>query len=219
MEPKVLVSVDLKWDEFGNVSHTLDAKVPANEYQKSDVVALSVVLLTGSQLGILPPSYALQVCDRILRHLDGLPLNPEPIQYPLSGARIELVQKDGTIVCLFHPSFLGGGTMEPEEAVSRLLGNLPLHLAQILTGELACFYRAGLLIVVNYYLTQGLPKGISRGIFSRGNFNQQKVQFAMLGFNETIYPHWKGGLNMPSSIFSERLEEARSQYKKMMAEF
>ncbi|MCH8338910.1 MAG: hypothetical protein IH858_08745 [Chloroflexi bacterium] len=109
--------------------------------------------------------------------------------------------------------------MEPEEAVARLLGNLPLYLASELSGELARFLKAGLLIVTNYYLTQGLAKGISRRIFSRGKFNQQRVQFAMLAFNETIYPHWKGGLNIPATTFSEKLEEARTHYKKMVAEF
>lgn len=219
MAQQVLASVDLVWDEFGNVEHTLDSKVPTSEYQRSDAVALSVVLLTGSQLGILPPNYGLQLCDRIMRHLEGLPLNPEPIQGPLSDARIDLVLKERTIVCLFHPNFLGSGTMEPEEAVVRVLGNLPLYLSEILTGELARFYVAGLLVVVYFYLTEGLPKGISRGIFSRGKFNQQRVQFAMLEFNETVYPQWKSGLNMPTSIFSERLSEARSQYKRMIAKF
>ena len=219
MEPKLLASVGIEWDEFGTISHTIDSEVPANDYQRADALALAVVLLTGSQLGILTPTYGLQVCDRILRHLDGLPLNPEPIQYPLSGARIELVQKGTTIVCLFHPTILGGGTMEPEEAVARLLGNLPLYLHRTLSGELAQFYKAGLLIVVNFYLTQALPKGTSRGLFSSGEFAQQPVQFAMLAFNETIYPHWRRGLGISESIFSDKLREARNHYKKLIPRF
>ena len=215
----VLASINLSWDEFGAVSHKLHSNIPANEYQRSDALALSVVLLIGSQLGILRPSYGLRVCDRILRFLEGLSLNPEPIQLSLSGARINLHQKYKTIVCTFHPNFVAAGTMEPEEAVARLLGNLPLHLAGIEMGEITRFFKAGLLMVVSYYLSEGLPRGTSRGIFSRRGFNQQNVQFAMLGFNECIYPHWSRSLNIPKTRFEEKLAEARANYKKLVAEF
>jgi len=215
----VLASINLSWDEFGAVSHNLHSNVTANEYQKSDALALSVVLLTGSQLGILRPRYGLQVCDRILRFLEGLPLNPKQIQYPLSGARIDLHQKHETVVCTFHPKYVAAGTMEPEEAVARLLGNLPLHLSGIEMGEIVRFFKAGLQIVVSCYLSEGLPGGISRGIFSRRRFKQQNVQFVMLSFNELIYPYWSRGLNIPKVKFEERLTEARANYRKLVSEF
>jgi hypothetical protein len=219
MSLPTLASINLEWDEVGSVSHKLHSNIPANDYQEFDALALSVVLLTGSQLGILPPAYGLQVIDRILKYLDGLPLNPEPIQYPLSSARIDLHEKGKTMVCAFHPNFLGGGTMQPEESVSRLLGNLPVHLDKVLQGELNRFFKTGLLIVSIYYLSEALPKGQSRGLFSSGRFNQQKVQMAMLAFNETVYPHWSGGLNLPQPIFTQELVKAKSIYKKHVSKF
>jgi len=222
MVSKVIASVNLQWNEFGYISHSMQFNVSANDYQKSDGELLSVVLLTGNQLGILPPRYGLHVCDRIICFLDNQALNPEPIQYPLSKARIDLIVKKKTILCTFDPTFISRGTMEPEKAVSHLLGNLPpylagrLNLARKLDVELDRFFRVGLLIVINYYLTEAFPKGISRGLFSRKGFNQVKVQFDMLAFVGDIYPHWSGGLNISERVFGEILEETRSQYKIML---
>lgn len=225
MVSKVIASVNLQWDECGIITHSMQFNISANDYQKSDGLLLSVVLLTGTQLGILPPRYGLHVCDRIFCFLDGQTLNPEPIQYPLSKARIDLIEKKKTIVCTFEPTFIRRGTMEPEEAVSRLLGNLPPYLASRLNLasksdiELDRFFRVGLLSVINYYLTEAFPKGMTRGLFSRRDFKQVKVQFDMLAFVGSIYPHWSGGLIIPERLFGAKLEEARSQHNIMTGKF
>jgi len=219
MTTKDIASVNFEWDEFGLISHSMQLFVTANAYQKTNRLLLSVVLLTGNQLGILSPRYSAHSCERLFHFLDGLPLNPEPILYPLSKARITLIQKNRTMVCTFDPTFIREGSMEPAEAVSRLLGNLPpylagrLDLSNRLDKELDRKFRLGLLSVVYYYLFEALPKGLSRGLFSRKRFKQTRVQFDMLGFVESIFPQWSGGLNFSTEVFIARLEEAKSQYK------
>lgn len=193
--------------------------MPANEYQRADALALGDVLFTGSQLGILHPKYSLHVCDRILLFLEGESLQPEPIHDPLYGGRIDLVQKGNTIVCTFHPDIRASGTMEMDEAVSRLLGNLPGYVSTQMIKDIEGFLRVGLLMVMNYYLAIMLPTGISKRFFSSGKFKQQKAQFAMLDFNEEIYPRWKLGLNADPENFNNLLEEARRYHNKMIKEF
>lgn len=218
MGSNILGSIELSWDDRGNLSHCMHSNIPANDYQKADALALAAVLLTGSQLGILPPRYSLKVCDRILDFIEGKTRIPEPIECPLNGGRVELVQRRSTVVCKFHPIILKRGSMEIEEAVSRLLGNLPQYVSSQMIDDIGSFFRTGILIVVHYYLTQTLPIGISRGVFSKRRFKQHKAQYTMLDFNKTIYPHWQGGLNIPEEIFKENLEESRKYLTKMYKE-
>lgn len=218
MNSNVLGSIKFQWDDRGNLSHSLDSNIPANDYQKSDALALAAVILTGSQLGLLPPKHSLTVCDRILSFIEGKTLAPEPIEHPLDGGKVNLVQRGSTVVCTFHPIILRKGSMELEEAVSRLLGNLPWYVSEKMTDDLGDFFRNGILIVVHYYLTQTLPAGISRGVFSKRKFNQRKAQYTMLDFNKTIYPHWKGGLNIPKEINNRNLAESREYLTKMSNE-
>jgi hypothetical protein len=222
---KTLCSINIDWDEFGNLSHTIHRHVPMDDYQAADGLALGVVLLTGSQLGILLPRFGLRVCDRILKFIEGEKLSPQPIQYPISSARIDLhmtpfpQKKTVTVVCTFHPKIKHGGTMDPEEAVCRLLGNLPPYATNHLIDELAGYLRLGLLSAVGYYLQTGLRSGISKGIFSKGKFEQHKVQFTMLAFNDLVYPHWRGGLSLKKTVFEEMLNSARSNYNSLVKMF
>jgi len=218
---KDLASIKLQWDELGNISQSVEFYVPLNDYQKTDAQLLTVVLLISSQLGILSPPYGLHVCGRLIKFIDGISLNPEQIKYPLSKVQIDLIQKNKTMVCTFDPTFIGRGTMEPEEAVSHLLGNLPsfysirLNLANKKEAQLGGYFKNGLLMDMNFYLSEALPRGFSLGLFSQTKFNQSKVQRTMLSFTESIFPHWYGGMYLPKKKYEEALEQSRSQYKKM----
>jgi len=219
MKTNVIGSIQLTWNEKGEILHDFHSNVPANDYQRADALALGNVLFTGSQLGILQPRYSLKVCDSILKFLGGESPKPEPIHDPLFGGRIDLVHKGKTIVCTFHPDIRGSGTMEVDEAVSRLLGNLPGYVCNHLVADIEGFLRVGLLLVMNYYLVIMLPTGISKGFFSSRKFKQRKAQFAMLDFNESIYPRWKLGLNAAPENFNDMLEESRRYQDKMKEEF
>ena len=215
MDSSILGSIYFRWDDHGTLTHSMQSNIPANDYQKNDALALAAVLLTGSQLGLLPPKYSLTVCDRILCFIEGKTHIPEPIEHPLDGGKVDLVHRGNTVVCAFQPKILRKGSMEIEEAVSRFLGNLPWYVSENMTDDLEDFFRNGILIVVHYYLTQTLPTGISRDVFSKRKFKQRKAQYTMLDFNKTIYPHWKGGLNIPDEVKKRNLEESRAYLKKM----
>lgn len=194
---------------------------PFNDYQKADGLLLATILLISGQLGILKPQFSRHIINRVLSFLDNPTVTPEPINHPLNGARIDLIQNKKTVICTFHPSYLGIGKMQPEEAVTRLLGNLPPYLYQQLDlinrfdAELFRFFRVGLLTVINYYLTYAFPKGISSGLFSTRRFKQVKVQFEMLAYTKSLYPMWSGGLNIPEPKFNSMLEKTQQLYKEI----
>jgi hypothetical protein len=207
----VLASISLNWDEYGRLSHSLELFIPTDQFQKSNILALSVPLITANQLGILTPRYAFQLCEDILSFLEGRTHNPEVIQFPLSSARIDLHQKEKTIVCTFDPSFLEGGTMEPEEVVRRLLTNYFHYVHDKVIDELAGYLKAILLAVVRFYLYGLLPEVLKHHSLSL-NRASQEIQFSMLYFNETIYPQWRLGPTMSPDRFTSILSEVQEQY-------
>jgi len=214
-----LSSIYFQWDQNGNISHSTQHYFNFDKYQQTDGLLLSVVLLISGQLGILKPEFGLYISNRILNFLRNPKITPDPIKNPLNSVQVDLIQSERTVICTFHPSYLNSGTMPPEEAVSRLLGNLPPYLYQQLDihnrydAELFRFFKVGLLAVIDYYLTDALPKGISSGFFSKIRFKQMKVQFEMLKFTESFFPYWKGGLNLPETEFYSRLEKTQQHFK------
>lgn len=217
-----LSSIYFEWDLNGNISHRMESYFQFNEYQKIDGLLLGTILLISGQLGILNPKYSLHIVDRVLDFLDNPEVNPESINPPLNSARIDLFQKKKTVVCTFHPSYLANGTMQPEVAVSRLLGNLPPYFCQNLDlinrfdSELFRFFRVGLLVVVYYYLSSAFPKGTRSGLFSTKRFKQIRVQLEMLKFTFSIYPYWSGGLNLPETEFKSNFEETLHLYNEII---
>lgn len=196
MATKTLASITLTWDEFGCISHSLESNTPATEYQRADALALSVPLVTASQLGVLVTKRSIDLCEHALNFLAKPGHPPEVIQYPLGSARIDLLQKDSTIVSTFYPSFLEGGTMDPEEAVRRLLSNYFSHVNAAVIDELAGYMKAVVLAAVYFYLSTALPKAVQNRSFSIDEPSLD-IQLMMLQFCETIYPQWRGGPSLP----------------------
>src|SRR3990170_6366937 len=108
MIKKRLATISLSWDEFGNISHTLDSEIPANNYQQQDALALSVPLVFSSQLGILNPRNSLELCGNSLDYFAMSRRSIFVIQSILKRVNIELHQKDKTIVSTFHPELING---------------------------------------------------------------------------------------------------------------
>jgi len=210
-----VASITIDWDEYGTVSHRLDSFIPANDYQRDDALALSVTLVVAGQLGVLAPEYSLDLCSRVLDFLDGRPHTPELIQYPLSGARIHLHQKDDTIVPTFEPSFLQGGTMEPEEAVRRLLTAYMYQVSSQLGSEILHYMKTVLLATVQFYLTVPLAADMAGPLFSPKRTSPD-LNLTMIGFVHTIYPQWKGGPYMAPDLFGSHLSDTRNQLKDIL---
>lgn len=205
-----IASVNLSWDEYGNVSHDLTTFIPANDYQRQDAIALCSPLVLSSQLGVLAPKYGLELVSDTLNYLTGGPRSIHRIQYPLARARIDLHQKAGTMVCTFHPEILDGGTMEVEEAVRRLLNNYIWHVQADVILELSDYMRDILLVVILFYLETALSPAIEQQPF-RVNAINYKVQADMLDFQPTIFPKWGG--RVPEANFNSLLKEALREYK------
>ncbi len=210
MSTKTIASITLTWDENGAISHQLQTFIPADDYQRADALALSVTLIIASQLGVLAPTYSLGLCERLLDFIEGKTHEPELIQYPLSGARIDLHQKEGTIVPTFEPTFLEGGTMEPEEGVRRLLAAYAYHVASNIQAELVQYLRNVLLATISYYLTVALPQDIARPSFSLQRPTPE-LNLSMIAFCHTIYPQWKGGPSLAPHLLASHLAKARAQ--------
>ena len=211
-EPKTIASVQLVWDEYGRMSHILQSLIPANEYQRADALALSAALLFSGQLGVLAPRYAVDLCREALGFLESVPHEPELIQYPLSEGRIDLIQKEATIVCLFHPSILEGGTMELEEAVRRLLTNFLYYAESTVIPELVGYLRSVILATVTYYLSIALRKDMKDSSFSRDRVSPQ-LNMSMIQFTHTIFPQWQGGPTLSKDRFRSNLAEARKHFE------
>jgi hypothetical protein len=210
MSTKTIASITLTWDEHGAISHELQTFIPTDNYQRADALALSVTLIVASQLGVLAPTYSLALCERLLDFIEGKTYDPELIQYPLSRARVDLHQKEGTIVPTFEPTFLEGGTMEPEEAVRRLLTRYAYHVASNIERELLQFMRSVLLVTISYYLTVALPEDIARPSFSLQRPTPE-LNLSMIAFCHTIYPQWKGGPSLAPDLLDSHLTKARAQ--------
>ena len=210
MANKAIASIGLSWDELGRISHDLRVFIPADDYQKADALSLSAALLVSGQLGVLSPRYSLDLCSHALDFLDLQPHEPEVIQFPLSKARIELIQQESTIVSTFHPDFLQGGTMEPEEAVRRLLTNYLYHVNATVIPELAGYLRSIVLGTVYYYLSVVLSKELRQRSFSTDVASSQ-LNMSMIEFSYSIYPQWQGGPTLPSERFRSQMIESRKQ--------
>ena len=208
--------ISLSWDEFGRVEHELRSFIPADDYQESDALGLSVPLIVASQCGVLAPRYSLDLCRCTLEYLSGVELKPEVIQFPLSSAKIELIRKESTIVPIFHPSVLEGGTMEPEEAVRRLLTNYIFRVDSDLIPEIRHYLRATLMAVVSYYLSEALEQELDAPDFSL-DVPPPRLHELMLGFTFSIFPQWQGGPSIQPKRFKKNLGEIRGQYESVIS--
>lgn len=211
MEPKTIASVHLTWDEYGHITHTLQPFVVANDYQRADALALSAALLFSAQLGVLAPRYAVDLCRYGLGFLESVRHEPESVQYPLSEAKIDLIQKESTIVCLFHPRILEGGTMELEEAVRRLLTNFLYYVEGAVIPELVGYLRSVILATLIFYLSMALKSDMKDPSFSRDEASPQ-LNMSMIQFTHTIFPQWKGGPTLSKDRFNSTFAEARKHF-------
>ena len=203
--------ISLSWDEYGRVTHRLQSFITTDDYQKNDALGLSVPLIIASQFGVLAPKYSIDLCKYILDYLSGVQRNPELIQLPLSSARIELIQKESLIVPVFHPSILEGGTMEPEEAVRRLLTSYVYHADEELIPEIVHYMRVILLAAVSYYLSEALMEEIKDSSFKLEE-PTARLNLSMLDFTFSIFPQWQGGPSLQPARFKNLLRETMNQY-------
>jgi hypothetical protein len=216
MTTHIVASISLSWDDFGRLSHSLSTFVPADDYQKADVLAFSVPLITASQLGVLTPHHSIGLCGQALNFLSGNRHVQEVIPHSFKGARIDLHAKGQTIVCTFHPTFIGQGEMEYDEAVRRLLSNYSSHINSTVIDELSGYMRNVLLAAVRFYLSSALAEAEKHAPFSP-DIHKADIQFTMLSFCESIYPLWQSGPSLTQDRFASNLLEAQRNYQRIRA--
>jgi hypothetical protein len=212
MEPRKLATISLTWDLDGNVSHVLDSPIPLNDYKRDDAIGLSAVLAISGQLGALAPIFAIELCSRTVRFLNFEPNNLLPIMPPLSGAQIDLVWNEPTIVATFHPATVNKGSMDIEEAVCRLLPNYLYHIEKVVVPEIVNYLRTATLMPVLYYLSEVLSPAAKNPWFKPQETNAS-LMLNMAQFTSRIYQQWKGGPTLPQARYKSKLFEAQKLLK------
>jgi hypothetical protein len=210
MNPAALATVFCSWDASGDISRGKKTSIQTRGLKKLDALALSVPLMISSQLGILNIRTAIELCGACLDYLAGFRSSILAIPSVLRSVRIELHQKEKTVVEQFWPEITNGDdtSKEYEEAVLRFYNNYILFVHDNVTGKLEDATRQTLLAGIYFYLAAALPKILGRPSFTPDNYNRE-VQAAMLTFCETIYPHWSDAL--PVDSFAALLAKAQKQ--------
>jgi hypothetical protein len=202
-----LASISCSWDKLGNIYHD----IKTNNIKKQDALALSVPIMISSQLGILNIRSAIILCGNCLTYIATLHRTILAIPPILRSVRIELHQKDRTIVEKFYPEIINSTdeTKEYEFAILRFYNNYMIDVCGNINNTLVAYLKQSLLVSIYFYLDKVLPKIIELPTFTLDNYSKD-VQMNMLNFCERIYPNW-GGL-LPNDRFMELYEKARKQY-------
>ena len=106
---------------------------------------------------------------------------------------------------------LEGGTMEPEEAVRRLLTSYVYHADEELIPEIVHYMRVILLAAVSYYLSEALMEEIKDSSFKLEE-PTARLNLSMLDFTFSIFPQWQGGPSLQPARFKNLLRETMNQY-------
>ncbi len=205
-----LVSINLKWDSNGRLSHKLATRLQLNDYQRDDAVAASVPMLISSQLGTLVPHHALVLCTRSLALLERSEHIIEPINSALKKVRIDLWKAAG-VFHTFHPKsrFLANNN-SVEEGVRQFLNNYVGYVPRVVSGNFPKRVRDTLLTSIRVYLDIVLSEAQATSIDSaKGNWNIQK---AMLEFSAVLYDDLWSSHELPEEKFAPLLVETKSLY-------
>jgi hypothetical protein len=201
-----VASIFITWNKNGNISQRMEC----HGYNKQELLALSVPLVIGSQLGILNIRSGLILCENCLKYLATSQSTVLPIPPIIRSARVNLHEKADTIVETFFPEIINStdATKEYEEAILRFYNNYIISVLDNINNNNASLLKQSLLMSIHFYLDVALPKIIELPDFYLDTYFKQ-VQYIMLNFCESIYPHWEG--IFPRGRFLELLEKTQKQ--------
>jgi len=209
MNPKVLGTIEINWTPGGILAHSFQSFAPLTEYQISDGLAESVVLLVPMQLGLIPVAYTRIFCAWVLDYLAGTPRVAGKIEPPLNSARIELVEIQQTLIATFYPDVVAYGSMPVESAVLNLLENYILHVEKSLLERMIHRYKSALLFGVHLYLCEALaPVARHRGFDP--TIPHPAVTQQMREFASNFYVVWQSQRDMDDATYSRLLAESIS---------